>query len=147
MRARRRAGRRGFTLIELMVAVAVIGVLGAVAYPSYLGQIAKSRRSDAKTALLATAQSLERYYSERATYAGATLGAGCPGNAAAPSCIAPAASGNGYYTIAITTQTAAGFTLQATPAGAQAGDACGSYTYDQTGTKGVTGALAPASCW
>ncbi|MDE2369682.1 MAG: type IV pilin protein [Burkholderiales bacterium] len=147
MKSRCRSRQRGFTLIELMVAVAVIGVLGAVAYPSYLGQIAKSRRSDAKSALLATAQSLERYYSERSTYAGATLGAGCPGNAAAPSCVAPAASGNGFYTIAITAQSAAGFTIQATPTGTQAGDACGSYTYDQTGTKGVTGALAAASCW
>jgi type IV pilus assembly protein PilE len=147
MKLRPGVAQRGFTLIELMITLAVVGVLGAVAYPSYLAQISKSHRSDATSALLATAQSLERFYSERSTYAGATLGAGCPGNVAAPSCVAAAASNNGFYTIAITTQTAAGFTIQATPTGGQAGDACGSYTYDQTGTKGVTGALPAASCW
>ena len=137
---RLRSGRvRGFTLIELMITVAVIGILAGVAYPSYLSQVMKSRRSDAKTALTAAAQAMERWYTERSTYAGATLGAAG---------IYPSASTNGYYALTITAQTAAGFTLRATSAGVQANDACGSFTYDQTGTKGVVGGtLAANACW
>jgi type IV pilus assembly protein PilE len=137
MTARRRSA--GFTLIELMITVAVIGVLAGLAYPSYQKQIAKSRRSDARAGLAAAAQAMERWYSERSTYAGATLGS---------TGIYAASSTNGFYTLSITTQTAAGFTLRATPAGAQTGDGCGSFTYDQTGTKGVTGgSMAAAACW
>ncbi|MDE1927568.1 MAG: type IV pilin protein [Burkholderiales bacterium] len=138
-RRRRRGAARGFTLIELMVAVAVVGILAAIAYPSYLGQIQKSRRADARAALVAAAQALERFYSERSTYAGATLGS---------SGVYPAASQNGYYTLSITAQSAAGFTLAATPTGNQASDACDVFTYDQTGTKGNSGGtLGAASCW
>jgi type IV pilus assembly protein PilE len=132
-------GTRGFTLIELMIAVAVLGILSGVAYPSYLSQVKKARRADARAALTAAAQSMERWYTERSTYAGATLGT---------SGIYPTTSTNGFYTLSIVSQTAAGFSLQAAPAGAQAGDACGSFTYDQTGTKGVSGGtLGFSACW
>ena len=131
--------QRGFTLIELMIAVAVLGLLARLAYPSYVAQISKSRRADAKTALTAAAQAMERWYTERSTYAGAALGS---------SGVYASTSTNGYYTLSITTQTAAAFTLTATPAGAQANDACGSFSYDQTGTKGVSGGtLAASACW
>jgi type IV pilus assembly protein PilE len=134
-----RQRQAGFTLIELMVTVAVIGILAGVAYPSYTKQIAKSRRSDARAALVAAAQAMERWYSERATYAGATLGSGG---------IYAGSSVNGFYTLSIATQSASSFSLQATPAGVQTGDACGSFTYDQAGSKGVTGgSLTASACW
>ena len=134
-----RAATGGFTLIELMITVAVVAVLAGVAYPTYMSQVMKSRRSDAKAALTAAAQAMERYYTERSTYVGAALGAAG---------LYPSSSTNGYYTLAITVQTAAAFTLTATPAGAQANDACAAFTYDQTGTKGVAGGtLAAAACW
>lgn len=135
----RRTPAAGFTLIELMITVAVIGLLTAVAYPSYLTQIKKSHRSDAKAALLGMAQSLERYYSEHASYVGATLGSGG---------VYVGTSASGYYTLTLGSLTASGFSASATPAGAQVGDDCGNFTYDQTGTKGVSGGtLAATACW
>lgn len=130
---------RGFTLIEMMVVLVVIGLVAAVAYPSYSTQVAKSRRADAKQSLIELAQKLERFYTERSTYAGATLGS---------TGIYPSSSVGGYYTLAIATQTAAGFTLTATPTGKQTGDACGTFGYNQVGDKVVTGgSLTTTSCW
>jgi type IV pilus assembly protein PilE len=138
----KQAGNRraqGLTLIELMVVVAVIGILAAVAYPSYRSVVAKGRRSDARAALLDLAQRMERQYTERSTYAAATLGA---------TGIYPGASPQGYYTMSITAQTATAFTIKATPTGVQSSDACGSFQYDNLGTKTVSGGtLGVSSCW
>lgn len=131
--------RRGFTLMELLIAVVVAGLLAAVAYPSYQQQVAKGRRTDAKQALLELSQKMERFYTERGTYIGATLGS---------SGLYPAASAGGFYDLSITSQTLDAFTVKATPKGAQAGDACGSFTYNQVGEQGVTSAnQTAAKCW
>ncbi len=139
---RRPAGQRqgrGFTLVEVMIAVAVIGILTAVALPSYRQHVANSRRADARAAILSLAQVMERWYTERGTYVGATVGA---------SGIYPSASPQGYYTMSISAQDATTFTISAAPAGAQTGDACGSYTYTQAGTRGVSGgSRTVAQCW
>ena len=134
------AALRGFTLIELMVVLAVAAILASVAYPAYQGQVAKGRRADAKQAMVELAQRLERFYTERGTYAGASLGAGG---------VYPAISLGGYYTLAITSQTADDFTITAAPRGTQAGDACGTYGYNQLGDRTlVSGAsLSVAECW
>jgi type IV pilus assembly protein PilE len=131
---------RGFTLIELMIVVAVLGIVAAVAYPSYMSQLAKGRRADAKQAMLELAQKMERYYTERGTYAGATLGAAG---------IYPDSSRDGNYTLAIAAQTAAAFSVTATPKGKQAGDACGTYRYNQLGEKslGADASLGVDRCW
>jgi len=131
---------RGFTLIELMIAVAVIAILAAVAYPSYRDQITKSHRADAKTALLALAQRMERFYTERSTYVGASVGAAG---------IYPNKSDQGYYNLSITAQTADAFTIKAAPTGQQAGDKCGSYLFNQLGQKtlDVDATLTVAACW
>jgi type IV pilus assembly protein PilE len=134
-----RANSRGFTLLELMIAVVVVSILAAVAYPSYLTRIQKSRRSDATSGLVAAAQSMERYFTEHATYVGATFGSGA-------SDIYLSKSTNDYYGLAITSQTASGFTLKATPKGTQTNDSCGNFTYDQAGTKGASGGSV-ATCW
>lgn len=62
------ARSRGFTLVEVSIVLAVIGILVAIAYPSYLHQVTKSRRADAQTTLLETAQALERCYTENNDY-------------------------------------------------------------------------------
>jgi len=132
--------RRGFTLVEICIALVVVTLLGAVAYPTYSAQVNKARRGDGKQALVELAQRLERYYSERGTYAGATLGS---------SGIYASTSSGGYYTLAITLQTADAFTITATPGGVMASDACGTFRYNQLGTASLApGATASlAACW
>lgn len=135
----------GFTLTELLIAVAVVGILAAIALPSYQESVRKSRRSDAKAALSNAAQALERFYTERNTYVGATLG-DSGGTAIFPD-HAPSDGphGNADYTLTITNQTATSYTLNATPVGVMAGDPCGTFTLDQLGQKGS--ALNTSQCW
>lgn len=136
----RRTRGAGFTLIELMIGVAVVAVLTAIAYPSYAKQVAKGRRAEAKAALLAVAQKMERFYTERATYVGAALGSGG---------IYAATSEKGYYNLSITAQTSTGFTIKAAPTGVQASDSCGSFLYNDAGTKslGADATDSVANCW
>src|SRR3954453_3978060 len=112
--------QRGFTLLEVMITVVIVGVLATIAYPSYIAQTQKSRRVDGKSALLAAAVQLERYYTERNTYATATLGAGG---------VFSNHSEQGYYTLSLTGLSTTGFTLRAAPTGAHAADGCGTLSY------------------
>ena len=131
----------GFTLIELMIALAIAAILASVAYPSYLSQVAKGRRADGKQALLELAQKLERFYTERGTYAGAALG-GAGG-------VYPAVSPGGFYALAVSSQTADGFVIAATPRGNQVGDACSTLGYNHLGDRsvGVAATLTLDQCW
>ena len=130
--------QRGFTLVELLIVVVIVGVLAAIAYPSYVAHVQKSRRSEGKAALLAAAGQMERYFTERSTYATATLGAGG---------VYPDATENGYYSLSLAGLGASTFTLRATPAGVQTDDPCGTLTYTEQGQKGQTGAAPPSQCW
>lgn len=136
---------KGFTLIEVMIAVVVIGILAAIAYPSFTEQMRKARRADAKTALLTAAQTLERFYTENNTYVGATAGgAGSTIPNWAPT---DRPFANRTYDVAISALTANTFTVQATRAGVQVSDLnCGDYTLTNTGMKGVTAGTV-ANCW
>ncbi len=131
--------RKGFTLMELMIAVAVVGILSAIAYPSYVEQLRKTRRSDAKAALLNNAQVLERCYTEYNAYNNTACAAV---DNTDPSLLASAytTTEGGYYTLSAAALTAAGFSLQATPAGGvQANDKCGYLRYSNIGQKLVGG--------
>lgn len=134
----------GFTLIELMVVVVIIGILAAIAYPSYMDSVRKSRRADAKAALSNAAQALERYYTEKNTYLNAILGdaAGAIFPDHTPS---DQAHNSAYYILSITNQGASTYTLNATPTGTMAADSCGTLTLDHLGQKGA--ALPIAQCW
>lgn len=129
---------RGFTLLELMVVCVVVAILASIAYPSYLSYVQKTRRAEGKGALLAAAVQMERYLTERNTYATATLGAGG---------VYPNTTEHNVYTLALANLTASTFTLRATPAGPQVGDPCGTLTFTEAGVKGVTGAMALDRCW
>lgn len=129
---------RGFTLIELLIACVILGILTAIALPSYQNQVQKSRRSDAKSALVGAAGQMERYFTERGTYATATLGSGG---------VYPATTQNGYYALSLANLTGSSYTLRATPSGAHVGDPCGTMTYTDQGVKGVTGTLSVGQCW
>ena len=134
----RAASLAGFTLIELMIVVAVIAVLAAVALPSYQDSVRKARRADAKGALTTVAQLMERRNTERNSYAGATLGT-------AATDLYPALTESKHYTLALSNLAAATFTITATPEGNQSLDPCGAYTLTQAGIRGA--ALAVDQCW
>lgn len=128
----------GFSLVELMVAVAVVGILVGIAYPSYLENVRQTRRTDAQVALLALANAMERYYTENYTYAGAALGAG----GIFPS-EAPLDGNDKYYDLSITAADATSFTIGAAPKNGQAGDRCGTMTLTSVGARGA----AAGDCW
>ncbi len=139
---------RGFTLIELMTVIAVVGILVAIAIPSYEFALVKSRRGQAKADLVELAQTLERFYTVNNTY-GPPLGTNVY---TLPFDDSPRdrADDESGYTIALTTHTATTFTLTATPVHAQlTGDTkCGALTVDHTGQKGKSGTAAAVSdCW
>ena len=105
----------------------------------HLEHLAKGRRADGRAALVELAQRMERYYTERSTYATATLG---------NSGIYPSTSPQGFYTLSITAKSATAFSIQATPTGSQLHDACGSLGYNQSGDKSSSGGTLPTSaCW
>jgi type IV pilus assembly protein PilE len=135
----------GFTLIELMIVVAVIAFLAAVALPSYQSSVRKARRADARSGLVTTAQLMERYSTEHggAGYSTATLS-----DTAGPTVVAKPESDNGYYLLSIANLTAGTFTLSAAPQGGQASDDCGTFTLDERGVRGVTNTTRTAAdCW
>lgn len=134
---------KGFTLIELMIVVAVIGILSAIAYPSYREQIDKGRRANAKSVLLDAQAYMERVYSENYSYATDT--SGVPINSAtyfqSNFTVAPKpGDGNAAYTITLASTTQS-YTITAAPIspGVMAGDKCGTYRVNRTGRKSVVG--------
>ncbi len=138
-----RAG--GFTLIEMMIVVALVAILAAVALPSYQSSIRKARRADARTALVTVAQQMERYSTEHGGtgYSTATLST-VPG----ATVVANPASENGYYTLTLANLTAGTFTLRAAPQGRQTVDECATFTLDERGVRGLVGATrSVAECW
>ncbi|MDF1691178.1 MAG: type IV pilin protein [Zhongshania sp.] len=138
----------GFSLVELMITVAIIGILAAIAYPSYQEQIAKSRRNEATNALFSSAQALERFYSANGRYTAAS------GGTTLPAVFVTKVPDNGatYYTIAATAAANNTFTLKATRSGVMLGDACGNFSLDETGQlalldKPSGSSKTVADCW
>lgn len=131
--------QKGFTLIEMMIVVAVIGILSAIAYPSYTEYVRRGHRAEARAGLLQAAQWLERAATATGTY---PLAAAFPDNLKKVT--------NDRYDISITSADGSTYTLTATPKGAQTGDKCGNYTLNQAGlrgAKGVTSGAIVTECW
>jgi type IV pilus assembly protein PilE len=124
--------QQGVTLIELMITIAIIGLLAAIALPSYTNHIKKTRRKMAAACLQENAQYLERWYTTKMTYDGASAQA-CPTEMQA------------FYDVTVTP---AGSTFSATaaPKGAQAGEQCGTLTLDEKGARTASGGTTSA-CW
>lgn len=127
----------GFSLIELMVVVAIIGILSSIAYPSYLEYVRKARRSDAQQHLMALAQQNQQYFIDQRAYA------------STPSTLlATPTSVSTYYTLAINVNAGppASFSIDAVPttAGGQNLDACGTLTIASSGARTAS---SGTSCW
>jgi type IV pilus assembly protein PilE len=125
---------RGFTLIEIMIVIAIIGIVITIGYPSLIEYVNKGRRAEVVGLLSEQAQTLERFYSNKNVYTGAT----------------GLSAGNDYYTITstLTDQT---FLLTAVrKAGAMATDKCGDFTLTNTGVRSMvnaTAGLTTKDCW
>lgn len=132
----------GFTLIELMIVVAVIGILSAIAYPSYQEYVNKSRRADAQAALVELAQFMERHYTGKGGYL-------LEGNSGAapplPFSKAPKDGSAEFYALSLDNVTPQTYSLQAVPQNSMSGDKCGTLTLSNTGAKGS--AIGLKECW
>ena len=136
----------GFTLIELMVTVAIVALLATIALPSYQDYVLKSRRAGGKATLLEAQQRMERAYTDQNSYASAVL-------------IIQNASGvigtseGGYYQVTSASATLSTYALNSTPQGGQAKDKCKTLTITEAGVKGVaaTSGVSPTQsateCW
>lgn len=155
------AAPRGFTLIELMIAVAVVGIIAAIAYPSYTEYVARGRRAQMTAELLAAQQWMERFYTENLRYDKTGAGTATTDSTQFPARFSTsprAGEGNAAYTIALTAVTSQSYTITATRTGAMANDRCGNFTIDQLGTRSIAAgsfssskfadlAAAVRACW
>ena len=101
---------KGFTLIELMIVIAILGILAAIAVPAYQGSVIKSRRADAQGALTGFANAMERHFTTNNTYGGAAAGGADTGSPAIFPTQSPLDGSNKYYNLTITAADASTFT-------------------------------------
>ena len=134
---------RGFTLIEVMITIAVVAILASVALPSYRGYVVRTQRAAATACLAEMAQFMERVYVSNLRYD--------QNNGAATALPAADCSNriNGNYALSIGAVGERTFSLNATPQGAQASSdsACGTVSVNQAGTRSVSGTDTVAHCW
>lgn len=132
----------GFTLVELMIVVAIIGIIAAIAYPSYRNNVMATHRANAQADLMTLAQWLERkYLQQNYSYQD---GGSVP---TLPQTRSPE-DGTKMYDLTVTTPNKNEFELKAVPVGAQTDDQCGTLTLNQAGAKTATkGGSIVNGCW
>ncbi|MBA2963475.1 MULTISPECIES: type IV pilin protein [Ramlibacter] len=135
---------RGFTLIELMITVAVIGILAAVAFPSYTKYLAKGRRAAAQAVMHNVGSRQEQYMLNSRSYYPSPAGSSTDLSGLG---ITLGTDVSGYYTITVTSDTSPAWTVTAAPRAPQTvNDAtCGTLTLTNAGAKGASG--GSTTCW
>lgn len=141
---RRQKRTAGFTLIELMIVVAIIGILAAIAYPAYTEQVRRSRRSDAQTVLLEAAQAMQRLYVARSSFVDTETATELLRGAGLLQAPKGAATKTYSISVEVDEDTARTFTLTASPEIADGG--CGDLTLTHTGAKDSS-VGDTADCW
>jgi type IV pilus assembly protein PilE len=138
-RSHLRRRQAGVTLMELMVVVAIIGILASIAVPAYQSYMTRTYRGAAKACISEFGQALERYYTTELTYVGAAPAPGCTTESDL----------DDRYTIAVTNLAQRTYTITATPIAVQlARDTqCGALSLNQAGTRGETGSQDLEFCW
>ena len=134
---------RGFTLIEILIVVAIMGILASIALPAYQNNVLRSGRAEAKGELMIVASDLERFFSSNNSYStDATPLVTTDGTTRT--------TGNGLYDITVaaggTGNIATSFVATATAVGEQTADACATFTISNTGVRGATGDTVE-ECW
>jgi type IV pilus assembly protein PilE len=136
-----RASTSGFTLIELMIVIAIVGVLAMLAYPSYVEHLRRGYRVEARTALLEAQQFMERFYAANSRYTTDAAGTTSP---TLPARLQNVPAGSPRYTLGVVA-TVNSYTLTAMAASA---DKCGNLTLTNTGVKGRSGSeMSVQDCW
>jgi type IV pilus assembly protein PilE len=148
---RRRHGLRGFSLIELLTALVIVAILASIAIPTYTSQVRRSRRTEARTAVLDLASREERLFSTTTAYSNtpSDVGYGASGSTF------PIAVGSGYYNVSVTVAAGppAGFTVTATPIAGKGQDKdtqCASFSVDEAGrqtSKDSSSSDSSSTCW
>lgn len=136
-----RTGMSGFTLIELMIAVAIVGILSMLAYPSYVEHVRRGYRVEARTALLEAQQFMERFYAANSRYTSDAAGTTSP---TLPARLQNVPAGSPRYTLSVAAAVNS-YTLTATVVDT---DKCGNLTLTNTGVKGRSGSeMSVQDCW
>jgi type IV pilus assembly protein PilE len=133
---------RGFTLIELMIAVAVVGLLAAIAIPSYSEYVKRAKRAEARAEVLKGEGWLERFYSENNRYDSSAAAGTNPGFNSRFSVVPSTGSANYSLTLTVTS---GAYTITAAPVNSMAGDQCGSYIKTNVGSLTAPNATLTSS--
>jgi type IV pilus assembly protein PilE len=142
-----RARSGGFTLIELMITIAIVALLASIAIPSYSSFIARGKRADARGQLLQAAQYMQRFYAANDAFNTSRSGQAIADSMPTPLQRAPA-EGVQVYTLSINA-TSAAYTLTMAPSGTMASDPCASFILNSAGVRSVSGAATKTrdECW
>lgn len=131
----------GFSLIELMIVVAIVGILAAIALPSYSEYVKRGNRASARAAMLEAQQFMERFYAVNSRYTTDAAGTLSP---ALPTRLQRVPAESPRYTLSLSAPALNSYTITATP---DTTDKCANLTLTSTGVKGTSSTLGAAECW